>query len=62
MATKRKLPSQTATELLKTRSLRLRPEDQMIADSLEKKLGVDFSQIVRMGLRKLAEHEGVKVA
>ena len=44
--------------------LALRPtaEDFSIAQRLRAKLGVDYAQIIRLALRKLAEHEGVKAS
>jgi hypothetical protein len=44
------------------KTLRTTPEDRKILKALEKKLGVGFSQIFRIALRRLAEHEGVKAA
>ena len=43
--------------------LALRPtaEDFSIAQRLRAKLGVDYSQIIRLALRKLAEHEGLQM-
>jgi hypothetical protein len=40
-------------------SILLNPDDRRIVESLRKKLGVGFSQIVRLGLRVLATKEGV---
>ena len=42
-------------------SVRLRDDDQRIASRLIKKLGVDMSQILRLGIRALAEKEKVAV-
>lgn len=40
-------------------NVRPTPEDQKIFAALRRKLGVDNSQIVRMGIRLLATKEGV---
>lgn len=43
-------------------ALRPTPEDFAIAQRLRAKLGVDYSQIIRLALRKLAEAEGLRKA
>ena len=40
-------------------SFRPKPADEKIIADLHRKLGVDTSQIIRLGLRVLAEKEGV---
>lgn len=42
----------------RTASIRLTPEDQEVAARLQAKLGVDFSAVVKMAIRLLAEREG----
>jgi len=43
-------------------ALRPTPEDFSIAQRLRAKLGIDYAQILRLGLRKLAESEGLSKA
>jgi hypothetical protein len=40
-------------------TIRPTPEDRKLIEELRKKLGVEVSQIVRLGLRALATKEGV---
>jgi hypothetical protein len=56
MAYKRK------TKQLSPKVWRATPEDQRILQALQDKLGVGHPQIVRIALRKLAEHEGLRAA
>ena len=47
-----------ATKPNRTTGVRLTDADRKIVKVLHKKLGVDFSQLVRLGLRALLEKEG----
>ena len=40
-------------------TMRPTPEDRKLIDELVKKLGVGVSQVIRIGLRALAEKEGL---
>jgi hypothetical protein len=44
----------------KTSGIRFTKDDQKIIELLKKKLGVDTSQIVRLGIRALADKEAVR--
>jgi antitoxin component of RelBE/YafQ-DinJ toxin-antitoxin module len=44
------------------KTMRANREDLKIISALEKKLGVSYSQVVRIALRKLAEREGIPAA
>lgn len=44
------------------KTLRTTRDDMRLIRALEKKLGVTYSQIVRIALRRLAEQEGIQAA
>jgi hypothetical protein len=43
-----------------SKTLKPTPEDIRLIKALEKKLGLKYSQVVRMALRRLAEAEGLR--
>jgi hypothetical protein len=46
-------------EELQPTSVKFRPEDKKIIVALQKKLGIDVSNIIRQAIRALAAKEGV---
>jgi hypothetical protein len=40
--------------------IRFTPDDRKFIDALKKQLGVDTTQIIRLGIRALAQKEGVQ--